>query len=312
LFRDFKKCFTHISIYEAKNDLKNPGNSRYVFLGMYAFKGYLAELIGKYIGGNGKQLQHYLGNVFSNDRLAHIFDEFELKHCVTLHPNLDSEKLKHVFAHALLGFIYLHATSAAKQAFAFRYFLNDSAHLLPKTHRLNEVHILKAKAQQVLNERIALQHHKINSDGIVLYNTKVFLTSGQQIGEHQSISETYARKKAVKNALKHLLNLEAQTPEYQQLMAKKTIAENEKIARQKAEKQKEHKARMEEKQKERAILKQQKRKEAQEREIARLLNKRNNKKRKETTPTDKNKILEALKDPNLTPSKRRFLEDKLK
>lgn len=69
----------HISVYEGKNDFKNPGNSRYVFLGMYGFRGYLAGLINTYVSGNGKQLQHYLGNVFSNDRLAAIADELGLE-----------------------------------------------------------------------------------------------------------------------------------------------------------------------------------------------------------------------------------------
>ncbi len=51
---DFKKCLVHVvSIYEAKNQ-QNPGNSRFVFLGMYAFKGYLASLVLNYITGNGK------------------------------------------------------------------------------------------------------------------------------------------------------------------------------------------------------------------------------------------------------------------
>jgi hypothetical protein len=52
---DFKKCLIHISVYEAKSD-PNPGNSRYVFVGAYAFKGFLSELLDNYVSGNGKQL----------------------------------------------------------------------------------------------------------------------------------------------------------------------------------------------------------------------------------------------------------------
>jgi hypothetical protein len=53
----FKKCLVHISWYEAQKNSTNAGNSRYVFLGMYGFKGRLAELTAQYVGGNGKQLQ---------------------------------------------------------------------------------------------------------------------------------------------------------------------------------------------------------------------------------------------------------------
>lgn len=281
LFRDFRKCFTHISVYEGKNDFKNPGNSRYVFLGMYAFRGYLAELINTYVSGNGKQLQHYLGNVFSNDRLAAIFDELELQHCLSIHEKLDSNKLKHVFTYALLGFIQQNATEEFKQDFAFRYFLKGTENSLPKSHRINEVQALKAKTKEVLSERISfINTHEI-VDQKTLYKTQVLLTSGGVIGEHESVSKTYAKKKAVKNAFRYVLEKEAATPEYQRFAEKKQISDNEKVLREKAERQKQHEAFITKKKVRRTRVKAEKKALAQEREFQRVLTKKSLKTPKE-------------------------------
>lgn len=308
---DFKKCLVHISVYEKKQNNTNPGNSRFVFLGMYAFKGHLAEVLNGYISGNGKQLQHYLGNVFSNERLALIFDEWELEKCVQVREGMDFNKLKHVFTQALLGFIYLHGTDDFKQEFVYRYFLKDSEHLLPKAHRMNQVLVLKAKAAQVLDEKVKMKHERADDGESVMYTTQVLLSTGEVIGSHSSKSSTYARKKAVKNALKHVLEIEAATPKFQEIAEKQAVRDTEAAKRAKAERQKEHLERMESKRIKRAAVKEQKKQEALEREIKRVLNKKNAKARGKAL-TEREKILEQLADPNIAPSKRQFLEDKLK
>ena len=60
---EFKQALTHNS---APN--KNNG-SRYVFLGQYGFRGILSKWIFENIGGTGMELQHYMGNIFSQSSL---------------------------------------------------------------------------------------------------------------------------------------------------------------------------------------------------------------------------------------------------
>ncbi|WP_255065619.1 cell envelope integrity protein TolA [Lacihabitans sp. LS3-19] len=280
---DFKKSLVHISVYEAQNQ-KNPGNSRYVFLGMYAFKGFLADLVSKYIAGNGKQLQQYLGNVFSNDRLSEIFDTLNLQKVVSLHPSLKLENLKHIFALSYLGFLYENAQKEYIKEISLKYFINTSEHFLPKVHALNTIEILKAKAEEILKQKITFLHSSIETENQVLFKTQVLLNLTGPIAEHSSVSQLYAKKKAIKIALKYILEKEAEKPEYKIFIEKQKIAEEEKQKREKAEKQKKHLAFIKEKREKREIEKEIKRKEAKEREIRRVLNKQNAKNRKASSP----------------------------
>lgn len=67
-----RNALTHSSFYDDKNQDK--GNCRLVFLGMFGFKGREAMLLQKYYAGTGTQLQHTLGNLFTNERLIRLFD----------------------------------------------------------------------------------------------------------------------------------------------------------------------------------------------------------------------------------------------
>lgn len=191
-----------------------------------------------------------------------------------MHEKLDFGKLKHIFSQALLGFIQQHATERFKQDFAFRYFLKGSENSLPKTHKVNEIQILKAKAEQVLKERITFRHGEKNDNDRILYFTQVVLSSGITIGEHESVSKTYAKKKAVKNAVRYVMGKEAETPEFQRFAEKKQISDNEKALQEKAERQKQHDAFITKKGEKRIRVRMEKKVLAKEREYQRLLNKK--------------------------------------
>jgi hypothetical protein len=47
------------------NSFSEKNNSRYVFLGQFAFKGVVATWVFENIAGPGRELQHYLGNLQS-------------------------------------------------------------------------------------------------------------------------------------------------------------------------------------------------------------------------------------------------------
>lgn len=145
-----------------------------------------------------------------------------------------------------------------------------------------------------------------------VFTCKVFNDSKNVLGEHRSVSETYAKKKAVKLALKQVLEIEAQNPEHQALIARNKLVANEKLIRKKSLKQKKHDALIVEKKANRLIKKEKIRIEAKEREFKRTLNKANAKKK---VDANANKAKNIKFDGDITilsANKRRHLEDKLK
>ena len=276
---DFKRCLVHISIYEAENK-ENSGNSRYVFLGMYAFKGLVAETVSKYIVGNGKQLQHYLGNIFSNQNLSKLYDELQLGEVVKIHSSLNADNLKHIFASAYLGFLYQNATEDFIRKTIVKYFLEDSTHLMPKSKPVNVFAILKAKVEIVLQSKVKLHYSTTQVETNILHETKVLLTSGECIGYHSSVSETYSKKKAIKLALKYVLTCEAARPENIEAESVRQLVEERRKEREKVEKQKIHELLIIQKQEKRAVVRERKGKDAKAREQRRSLNKANAKSNK--------------------------------
>lgn len=282
---DFKKCFVHISVYDVKINNKNPGNSRYVFLGMYGFKGDLSILCMKYIAGNGKQLQHFLGNSFSNDSLAKVFDFLGLYDVVTIHSKLDFEKLKHIFALAYLGFVKKHCSAEFIEKTAYEFFIKPNGHYIPKVVSVNAIEMLKAKAEQILKGKVKI----IQSEKDNLKTCQILLQNGLLIGEHQSISKLYAKKKAVKNALKYVLEAESESPAFKAMILKQKLLEAEKAKKEKALKQKKHQAYIEQKRIKRLEIKEIKRTEAKERDIRRTINKQNANNKKKAISETKDK-----------------------
>ena len=78
LYNDLRRIFsrstlrtvlTHSSFYEKEGK----GNSRYIFAGMFVFKGQVADVLYQYFSGDGTRLQHILGNLFGKERLERMY-----------------------------------------------------------------------------------------------------------------------------------------------------------------------------------------------------------------------------------------------
>lgn len=82
-----------------------------VFVGMYAFKGLVAEWISKHIGGSGTQLQQYFGNITCNNYLSQLFEQWKLHKYIRYNIDINLDSLKHIFTLGLLGCIFRHSPS---------------------------------------------------------------------------------------------------------------------------------------------------------------------------------------------------------
>ena len=101
LFNDLRRIFsraklrevlTHSSFYETEGK----GNSRYVFAGMFVFKGKVADVLFRYAVGEGTRLQHILGNLFRQERLERQFDEWHLGQFARAGEKFDIRAHKHI------------------------------------------------------------------------------------------------------------------------------------------------------------------------------------------------------------------------
>ena len=212
--------------------------------------------------------------------MSDIFNELKLEKCVSFNSGINLDKIKHIFSLAYLGFIYQHGEENLLKETALKYFLNTTNHLLPKSVVLNQIQALKIKAKQVLDKKIKiLQFEEINENQ-VLFTTEIVTDSEEVIGQHKSVSQTYAKEKAIKNALRYISAKEEESVERQNFIIKKGEETKKELDEAKAKKNKIHIAFIEEKRLKREVEKEIKNKAAKEREIRRVLNKQNVKKRK--------------------------------
>lgn len=270
---EFNKVFKHISLYENNSKQENYGNSRFVFLGMYAFKGILAEIINTYIAGNGKQLQHFLGNIYTNDKMDAIFDELNFEILAQCSPSIDIKKIKHIFTFAYLGFVCLYCKSTFTEKMAQKYFLSKLNIISNKPKNL--IFVLQSKANELLGNKVKFEYFQTESG---LFLTNIFTPNGQIIGFHESKSKVYSKKKAIKIAIKYLLEIESNTEKYK--LFEQLSKENKNAVKQqiKVDNQVKHEAFIQEKREKRFEIKSNKQKEAIKKDIKRTLNKKNNKK----------------------------------
>lgn len=221
---------THSSFYEKEDK----GNSRYVFAGMFVFKGMVAEVLYRYATGDGTQLQHILGNLFRNERLVRLFDEWKLGQYVRAGSNFDIDAHKHVFVYAVFGYVTT-LDENIRHWFIAKYILNEESDYLFVHKRRNRDLLAQADAlvKQTNGQRLTLVM-EMTDDG--LHRAKAVMSDGTVLCEATSKSWRYARTKATKTALnllatpfrKELLS----NPEYQ---ARKQALEEEKRAQRKAE-----------------------------------------------------------------------------
>lgn len=239
LYNDLRKLFsraklrevlTHSSFYEQEGK----GNSRYVFAGMFVFKGMVAQVLYRYFTGEGTRLQHVLGNLFRNERLERMFDEWKLKPFVRASEKFDIKSHKHIFVYAVFGYVTT-LDEDIRNWFIAKYILNEeSEHLfLHKKRNANLLAQADAMVRRTDGRRLSLEM-EVTEDG--LNRAKAVLSDGTVLCEAESKSWRYARTKATKLALnmlatpfrKEMLS----NPNYQ---ARVLAREQEKIAARKAE-----------------------------------------------------------------------------
>ncbi len=239
LYNDLRRSFsraklrevlTHSSFYEQDGK----GNSRYVFAGMFVFKGMVAQVLYRYFTGEGTRLQHVLGNLFRNERLERMFDELKLKPFVRAGEKFDIKSHRHIFVYAIFGYVTT-LDEEIRNWFIAKYILNEeSEHLfLHKKRNANLLAQADAMVRRTDGRRLTLQM-EVTEGG--LNRAKAVLSDGTVLCEAESKSWRYARTKATKLALnmlatpfrKEMLS----NPDYQ---ARVLAREEEKIAKRKTE-----------------------------------------------------------------------------
>lgn len=297
------RMLTHQSIDEQHN------NSRYIFLGMYAFKGLVCQWIFTHIQGTGTQLQQYFGNITSPMYFSKLFSLWGLAPHARLAIGLDAQSHRHLFAAALLGFLVQHAHPQDLQRLIYRFFIAPHDHLLPGSH------IVKDDWQQLLWlckqqgwPKPQMQYTATNEG---LHRFEVMVNNLPML-QHSSVSYRYARKKAMRLALKAVvttLNLQLEKqPAHHDLTILMVKKEREAQDKDRAARIEAWKNRKTLKATEKAEIKEEKRKKALETDRKRRTTKLQvkNKKTKETIyRTYTQEEISAM-----TVSKRRNLQDR--
>ncbi len=306
-----KQCLTHRSYYADSNPNfeESKANSREIFLGMYLFKGKLAELLYTYVQGTGVQLQHYLGNIFKNEVLIKIYERYKLGQLCRYGSKFDIENQKVLMVYGFLGFIAQHSPEDKLKRFVYTNFLKDTDHLMPWSN-------LSKDPWAQCNYLCRMIFGEDASELHVRREKEVFeftISCGDTVlASTKGVSFRYERKKALRLATKVLSEMlsEAyvQSPDYDINQARLLRIQNEKLAKEKALRIKTHQEKQRKKSEEARIKREKRKIEKQEKEETRLKQKRLSLKRKEQQRKQKEQKEQALK--NLSVSKRRHLQDK--
>ena len=312
LFTDLRRMFsraqlrevlTHSSFY----DKPDKGNSRYVFEGMFAFRGLVADVLFHYYAGEGTQLQHILGNLFRQERLERLFDEWRLRQFARAGDKFDIGTHKHIFVYAIFGYVST-LDENTRNWFISKYIVNskEAAHLL--SHRKRNRNLL-AQADDIVRQtdgrRLTLEM-EVTDDG--LHRAKAVLSDGMVLCEAVSKSWRYARTKVTKQAFE-MLSMPSRkymlsNPEYHARVLERKEAEK---AQRKAEVEAREARKKEERLKRQALWKEEQR----ARDMRRRANQAAAKKRKADNAA--RAAAKAAKEQRpLSAKKRRYLEDKQK
>lgn len=314
LFNDLRRLFsraklrevlTHTSYYEQQGKDTSKANSRYVFAGMFVFRGQVADILFRYAAGEGTRLQHILGNLFRKERLDRQFDEWQLRQFVRVSDKFNLKDHKHVFVYAIYGYVST-LDEDIRQWFISKYLIQEAEHLLH--HRRRNLNLL-AQADDIVyktdGRRLTLEM-ELTAEG--QHKAKAVLSDGTVLCEAESKSWRYARHKATKQALdilampsrKYILS----NPEYQKRVLEKKEEER-------AKRRAEIAARDAQKEEQRALKKEQRKAEARARDAKRRKSQAEAKIRK--AENARRAAIKAAKEARpMSAKKRRFLEDKKK
>ena len=261
-------ALTHSSYYRREQPEKS--NSRYVFTGMFAFKGEVAATMNRFVPGTGMQLQHALGNIFKNENLIRIYDTFGLESVIRYGNEFVLVKHTHIFVYAWLGFVFQHTPPEELSRFISRYILLPNYRLLDFSSKSKDLEAQCNVISRVLfGKTVKVITTKLNDRQC---ETRV------SIDEYTIASETaggyrYSRTKSLKKALKSLLDdayfLESQNPEFLLRVYKIEELQDEKIKQKKEEKLRMQAEKEERKRKENMLKKQKRKEEKEQRDLAR-------------------------------------------
>lgn len=237
-YKDLRKLFsrtqlrevlTHSSFYEHSGK----GNSRYVFAGMFVFKGMVAQVLYQYYIGEGTRLQQVLGNLFRSERLEQLFDELKLHQFVRAGEKFDIKTHRHIFMYAVFGYVAT-LDENTRNWFIAKYILGESEHvILHKKRNSDLLAQADAMVKQTDGRRLSIEMEETKEG---LHRAKAVLSDGSVLCEAVSKSWRYARTKVTKM----VLNLLA-TPFRKELLsdpdyhARVLAREEEKQAKRKAE-----------------------------------------------------------------------------
>lgn len=301
----------HLERALTHNSFSENNNSRYVFLGMFAFKGRVADWIFSHVAGTGTQLQHYLGNIFKQAFLENYFDKYITK-ISRIDPKVAIATQKHVFAYAFFGFVYDNATEEQLQEFIFHQIIKVNDHHLPSNYKHKNYWdqlLFLCKQQFDYKPKLTLTENSDKTQEVTI------VLNGETIGQHVSISFKYAKKKAIKLALDFVLkNIEEKlksNPTYLENEQQKKAKELELLQKQKLEKQEKHTARNLAHQEKMSVKREVKKRQAQEDDRKRRLAKETAKEK--TARKGANTIYRtytAEEIAAMSASKRRNLQDK--
>ena len=218
---------------ELRHALSEGENSRYVFAGMFGFKGLVAEVLYRYIPATGMQLQHALGNLFKNEQLERLFFYYALQDYIRHSLDFDASHRRHVFVYGLLGWLFVHANDDVKQRFIRRHFILPCTHILFSESKNRD---MEAKcnlfSKMLYNCKISLGMEKSGEEWTTVVRAGETVLAGDT-----STGYRYSRQKALKRALIALTeaanHADSQTPGYER---RRQILEDSLLKKQESEK----------------------------------------------------------------------------
>ena len=306
---ELKKAMTHKSFY--KKDDESQGNSRYVFGGMFAFKGEVAQVLLRFVSGTGTQLQHALGKMFKTVHMESLFAYFDLGQHIRHGTDFDAAGHRHIFVFGLLGWLIEHASEEVRKEFITRHFiLPFSNELVPPSKNRDMEAQCNVLARTVYGCKVKLTVQE-SEEG---FQATASAGSDRVLAVEHSVSYRYSRHKALKKALHALMDaIEEQdrlNPAYELQQQRLNDILLQKQEAEKAEKASAYAEKLEQKKKERQEKKARQKEQAMEADIKRRKSKANAKLRKEQEAQRAAET--AAKMSGMSANKRRHLQDKAK
>ncbi len=306
---ELNHALTHSSYTDGGSD---NDNSRYVFLGQFAFRGYVAEIIYNFAPGTGTQLQHILGNIFKNEHLLTIYNHFKLEKLIRYGDKFDHKTHRHIFVFGLLGFIYKFCSDETKVAFVRRHFILPNKHLFnTEMHGSDLLGQCNVIARMLFQETVFVETLKTEDNA---WKTTVMVNT-YEIATETSVSYRYSQQKTLKKALKQLAEdlefIEKGNPDFEARRSRIEEIQSAQYQQQKEEK-KRLQAEKEARKRTENILKKEKRKaDKEKKDELRRKAKADIKKKKESRKGKDTIYREysAEEIATMNPAKRRRLED---